>query len=175
MSWREPRHDCLELEEMTWVSLKNCTPWSSCLCLWGSGLWKETVHPKSYHQEFQLLMGIGSERNRQRHVWVGAHVCLSAHVLLWKESDWKCQLSWLKNIHYGGMVSYTFLIYLLNLELNLLSWVPLSVHKIQQPRLSEPLMSEAISTRDAPLRNSSSQDRAGEASAFWTLAENWVF
>lgn len=75
----------------------------------------------------------------------------------------------------GQQASYTFLIYLLNLELNLLSLVPLSVHKIQQPRLSELLISEAITTRDAPVGNSSGQDWAGEASAFWTLVETWVF
>ena len=100
----------------------------------GSALDRGTVDPKSCYQESQLRTGVGSERNRQWWcVWVGAHVCLTENILLWKESDWKCQLKWLKNTHYGGLAPDTSFIYLLNLELtHSSSWVPLSMHEIQQ-------------------------------------------
>lgn len=82
MSWREPRHTCLEWEEMTGIGLENCVFLVIRPLLQRLGPWKETVDPKSY-----LLGTPAAHRCRQGQkqrccMWVGVTVCLTANIPL---------------------------------------------------------------------------------------------
>lgn len=108
------------------------------------------------------------------------HVCLTANTPHWRESDWKCQLSWRKNIHYGGVAWYTSLVYLPNLEQAHSSfplphfvheWDSTELNKLPRAWQSELLMRYHTLEREDSSPCSSLAEPGGGASGQWPLVD----